>query len=251
MGRRSSGGPSIYPESAFRAHPEVIYTRGFEAYKIYHAYPVVDVSNLQPAREALKAARCRLPNNTLSPRGKIGCMEEEFTKVNEDVRGDVKVTINEAATLLGVHPNTVRSRVKAGIYVAERVSTEHGLTWMIDRGSLVNLPPPRASQQPSPPLVKPEAAASVEAIQELLKPLVEDLGRTREELGAERVRRELAERERDELAARITKLQEPRESSEEPIDIPKREEGSQDTEGPETSVQPPKRSWWRRFFGFD
>jgi chloramphenicol 3-O-phosphotransferase len=43
------------------------------------------------------------------------------------------ITIAEAAALLGVHPNTVRNRVKAGMYEAEKVFTENGQTWMIDR----------------------------------------------------------------------------------------------------------------------
>ena len=69
-------------------------------------------------------------------------MGEGHTGGNRDVRGSGRVTITEAATLLGVHPNTVRGRVKAGIYDAEKVATEHGLTWMIDRDSLVNGPLP-------------------------------------------------------------------------------------------------------------
>jgi len=47
-----------------------------------------------------------------------------------------RVTITEAAALLGRHPNTVRSRVKAGMYRAEKVHTENGSTWMIERDSL-------------------------------------------------------------------------------------------------------------------
>jgi len=38
------------------------------------------------------------------------------------------VTIAEAAALLGCHPNTVRSRLKAGMYRAEKIDTENGLT---------------------------------------------------------------------------------------------------------------------------
>jgi hypothetical protein len=53
--------------------------------------------------------------------------------------------------------------------------------------------------------------------------LVEDLGRTREDLGAERVRREQAERERDELTIRTRELQEPREPTVQPADSLKRE----------------------------
>ena len=47
-----------------------------------------------------------------------------------------RVTIAEAAALLGCHPNTVRSRLKAGMYRAEKIDTENGLTWMIERESL-------------------------------------------------------------------------------------------------------------------
>jgi transcriptional regulator with XRE-family HTH domain len=47
-----------------------------------------------------------------------------------------RVTIVEAAALLGCHPNTVRYRVMAGMYRAEKVPTENGPTWMIERDSL-------------------------------------------------------------------------------------------------------------------
>jgi transcriptional regulator with XRE-family HTH domain len=49
-----------------------------------------------------------------------------------------RVTIAEAAALLGCHFNTVRSRLKAGMYRAEKVDTENGLTWMIERESLTD-----------------------------------------------------------------------------------------------------------------
>jgi transcriptional regulator with XRE-family HTH domain len=47
-----------------------------------------------------------------------------------------RVTIVEAAAQLGCHPNTVRYRVMAGMYRAEKVPTENGPTWMIERDSL-------------------------------------------------------------------------------------------------------------------
>ena len=48
-------------------------------------------------------------------------MTEGPDHVNKDVRPPNRVTIAEAATLLGVHPNTVRNRVRDGTYKAEKV----------------------------------------------------------------------------------------------------------------------------------
>jgi hypothetical protein len=158
-----------------------------------------------------------------------------------------RVTITEAAALLGVHPNTVRNRVRGGVYDAEKVSTEHGVTWMIDHDSLVNTPLPRASQQTPSQMVNLEGAHPVEVVQELLRPFVEDLGRVREELGAERERREQAERERDELAARLASLEEAREAPEGVAEDAGGSESHSATEAAQEAPEP--RLWWRRWFG--
>src|SRR5918994_989071 len=142
-------------------------------------------------------------------------MGEDRRDTTNDVRGSDRVTIAQAASLLDVHPNTVRNRVKAGVYDAEKVVTENGQTWMIARNSLLNNPLPKGSQQA--PLQRNAAGEvqPVELIQDLLRPFVEDLGRVREELGAERVRREQAEQERDKVAAELEKtLREAREAPE-------------------------------------
>jgi hypothetical protein len=173
-------------------------------------------------------------------------MSDDHTEVNRDVRGSDRVTITEAATLLGIHPNTVRGRVKAGVYEAEKVATEHGLTWMIARNSLVNYPLPRESQPPPSQVVNHQAATPITMVQDLLRPFVEDLGRVREELGTERVLRELAERERDELRKQLEALQEPREA---PVTA---SEGTDSGEAPSEQQEPAqRRSWWKRFFGLE
>jgi hypothetical protein len=180
------------------------------------------------------------------------CMGENHTEVNQNVRGLDRVTITEAATLLGVHPNTVRGRVKAGLYDAEKVATEHGLTWMIDRDSLVNNPLPRDLQLAPSQMVNPETATPTEVVQDLLRPFVEDLGRAREELGAERVRREQAERERDELAARleaVTKTPEAPESAARTSDTTEPRSTTEGQQEPTSRPQEETRSWWRRMFG--
>lgn len=170
-------------------------------------------------------------------------MGDDHTEVNRDVRGTGRVTITQAATLLGVHPNTVRGRVKAGVYDAEKVATEHGLTWMIDHDSLVNNPLPKGSQQTPSQVVNPQDVTPLEIVQDLLRPFVEDLGRVREELGAERVLREQAERERDELAARLEALTEKRDATETAL------EGMEKVEAPPEQQEPAqRRSWLYRFF---
>ncbi len=172
-------------------------------------------------------------------------MEEEQHDSNSPDRAFDRVTISEAATLLGVHPNTVRNRVKDGTYIAEKVFTERGPTWMISRNSLVTNTPTSGSQPTPLQIVNKEA---LEVVQDLLRPFVEDLGRVREELGAERVRREQAEREREELAAQLAELEaapEPRQEAPETLSSASTEEG----EGVETPLPQEPRSWWRRLFG--
>lgn len=187
-------------------------------------------------------------------------MGEDHTGVNKDVRGTGKVTITEAATLLGVHPNTVRGRVKAGMYDAEKVATEHGLTWMIDPDSLVNEPLPRDSQHPPLQTVNPDAVNPLELVQDLLRPFVEDLGRVREELGAERVRREQAELERDDLRRQLEALRGPPQAPQTVPECPEGGELRSDTAGPQTGIQEPggvdeeptdtpRRPWWLRWLG--
>ena len=194
-------------------------------------------------------------------------MSEGRQDTNNHGTGGDRVTIAEAATLLGVHPNTIRNRVKAGIYNAQKVVTENGQTWMISRNSILNNPLPKGSQQ-SPSQQSPNVEVqAAHLVQDLLRPFVEDLGRVREELGAERVRRELAEqerdrlaaeqaadrslreeaeRERDELAARLRASSEPRELAERVSEAVDRGEASPEPQDP---IERP--SWWRRFFGIE
>ncbi len=176
-------------------------------------------------------------------------MGEDHAEVNRNVRGKGRVTITEAAALLGVHPNTVRGRVKAGVYEAEKVATEHGLTWMIDPDSLVNLPLPRDSQQTPSQEVNTDAVTPMEMVQDLLRPFVEDLGRVREELGAEKVRREQAERELDELRTRLEALEAPDSGMEAPKGAEPRSGAVGAKEGAEEPEEMARRPWWVRWFG--
>jgi hypothetical protein len=74
----------------------------------------------------------------------------------------------------------------------------------------------------------------------------EQAERERDELAeVERIRREQAERERDEMAARLAELEAASEPPEEPATV------TEEPEGVETPLGEERRSWWRRWFGFD
>jgi hypothetical protein len=104
----------------------------------------------------------------------------------------------------------------------------------------------------------------MEFVQELLRPFVSELGEIREELGAERVRREIAEstlregmaeeqrrreeaeRERDDLRRELYALREPQESPETVEEEPERAGPHSATGEAQEGV---RRPWWRRMFG--
>jgi len=87
-----------------------------------------------------------------------------------------RVTLTQAAALLGCHRNTVKNRMQAGMYRGEKVHTENGPTWMIDRNSLTNNAPTTAQQQG----VGGMPALQQEAIQELASAIVREAGIARD-----------------------------------------------------------------------
>lgn len=135
------------------------------------------------------------------------------------------VTVAEASRLLGVHRNTVRNRVKAGRYKAHKFVTPQGETVMIERESLDLTPtngvvdpptntvhhkghnPSQTAQDTHAIAVGAQQAQAEALVQSLLAPFIAELGTVREDLGRERERREQAERERDELRARLEALE--------------------------------------------
>ena len=165
------------------------------------------------------------------------------------------LTIPEAATLLGLHQNTIRNRIKDGTLQAEKVATERGLTWMIDRDSLNNLTNTTLSSA-SQVIVNPDVRG---ALQSVLEPFVRDLGDVREELGRERERRE-------QLQSRLVELQEEPQGAPEPPESTVREERDRllieleeeraerhrlqlELEAVYEREREEMRPWWKRIFG--
>ena len=138
------------------------------------------------------------------------------------------VSIAEAATLLGVHRNTVRNRIRAGRYKAHKLVTPQGKTYAIARESLDlrGATPTNAHAQSlsgvvhhnadNPPqpaaLVSPDQQAQADAIvQRLLAPFIAELGTVREELGRVKAERDA----RDETIAALRRRAEAAEAERE------------------------------------
>jgi excisionase family DNA binding protein len=176
-------------------------------------------------------------------------VEERHTGGAQD---SAYVTVGEAAKLLGVHRNTVHNWIRARRLTAHKVIENNREFYRIERDSLP-VGRPRADVR----TLDAQGAASAtelvgmlsQRIEEIVQGYGRELGAVREELGAERVRREQAERERDELATRLAALEEARETPTEPAEEPEGSEPRPATEGVQEPTQP--RSWWRRWFGFE
>jgi excisionase family DNA binding protein len=172
------------------------------------------------------------------------CRVGEGQDTNNVGRGD-RLTIAEAAALLGVHKNTVRNRIKNGSYRAEIVQTERGPTYLIERESLLTNLSTNTLSRASQELVGHQA---MEFVQDLLRPFVSELGEIREELGAERVRRQIAEERTAALEAELVALRETRESPQTVEEEPDKADKQPHAAAGEAE-EDVQRSWWRRMFG--
>jgi excisionase family DNA binding protein len=168
---------------------------------------------------------------------------EDRTNAHSVGRGGDRLTIGEAAALLGVHKNTVRNRIKNGSYQAEMIQTERGPTYLIERESLLTNLNTNTLSSASQELV---GAQAMEFVRELLRPFVSELGEIREELGAERVRRQIAEERTAALEAELAALREDRESPQTDEEEPERAEQPHVAAG--EAEEGVRRPWWRRMF---
>ena len=158
--------------------------------------------------------------------------------------GEDALTIRQAATLLNVHPNTVRNRIKSGAYRADKVITEHGETYLIPRSELSRDSTTNSVVSPPPSQLPPQPLPDVrEAMRALLEPFVKELGAVREELGRERERRGRLENERDELRRELEALRSKPGGPETVGEGPERAEPRSYAPGVQEATQP--RPWWR------
>jgi molybdenum-dependent DNA-binding transcriptional regulator ModE len=177
------------------------------------------------------------------------------------------VTTQQAARALGISARTVRWHIDKGNLEAKTEGEGVKRTWLVSIDSLQEF---RDSRQPtvdSPRDIRVSAKGAEispeslgNPIRELADRLAEEAARAaeyrvrlelteqaqstlEEELESERRRREDAEHERDELAAQLEALGEPRNVPETAA------EGEARGDTPPGNTEEPRTSWWQRWFG--
>ena len=179
-------------------------------------------------------------------------------------QGKEYVTVGEAAKLLGVHRNTIHNRIKAGRIKAHKILEADREIYRVERDSLgAGRTSADVHTLDAQRTTASEELARMIAtrLDEIVRDYTHELGDLREELGAERARREMAEstlkegmaeerrrreraeRERDDLRRELYGLREAPESPESPgpSETPTDASGGQQT--------PSQRPWWQRWFG--
>jgi|SRR5215210_1300966 len=183
-------------------------------------------------------------------------------------QGKDYVAVGEAAKLLGVHRNTIHHRIKNGRIKAHKSLEGDREVYRVERDSLgVGRTSADVRTLDAQRTTASEELSRMIAtrLDEIVRDYTHQLGDLREELGAERARREMAEttlregmdeercrreeaeRERDELRQELHALREPRESLETAEATPGRAEPRPATGGAQEGVQ--RRTWWRRLIG--
>jgi excisionase family DNA binding protein len=174
------------------------------------------------------------------------------------------ITVGEAAKLLGVHRNTIHYRIKKGRIKAHKVVEADNEVYRIERDSLdVGRTSADVRTLDAQRTTASEELSRMIAtrLDEIVRDYTHELGDLREELGAERARREMAEstlregmaeerrrreeaeRERDDLRRELYALRDLRESPQTVAEEPERAGPRPATGETQEGAQ---RPWWRR-----
>jgi excisionase family DNA binding protein len=193
--------------------------------------------------------------------------EDRTESAQQDDSPKEYVTVGEAAKLLGIHRNTVHHRIKSGRITAHKVVEGEREVYRVERDSLgVGRTSAYVHTLDAQRTTAGEELSRMIAtrLDEIVRDYTHQLGDLREELGAERARRQMAEstlregmaeerrrreeaeRERDDLRRELYARREPRESPETVEEAPERAEPRSATG---ESQEGARRPWWRRVFG--
>ncbi len=154
---------------------------------------------------------------------------------------DRMVTVQEAAILLGLSEDAVRSRLKRGSLAKEKAP---------DGTVLVVLGADGGADRPGPANDQPTTGQPTDQATALIEALYDQVTHLREQLAEEREARRRADtiiaqltQANDALARRVPELETATEPRESPMSASKDSSNIRLTEEEQ-------RSWWRRFFGF-
>jgi excisionase family DNA binding protein len=196
--------------------------------------------------------------------------EDRTQGAQQDESPKEYVTVGEAAKLLGIHRNTVHHRIKARRIMAHKVVEGGREVYRVERDSLgVGRTSAHVHTLDAQRTTASEELSRMIAarLDEIVRDYTHELGDLREELGAERARREMAEstlregmaeerrrreeaeRERDNLRRELYALREPRESPQTVGEEPEKAESRPATGGAQEGAQGAQRPFWRRLFG--
>jgi excisionase family DNA binding protein len=174
------------------------------------------------------------------------------------------VTVGEAAKLLGVHRNTIHNRIKNGRIKAHKVLEGDREVYRIERDSLdVGRTSADVRTLDAQRTTVGEELSRMIAthLDEIVRDYTHQLGDLRDELGDERARREMAEstlqegmteerlrredaeRERDDLRQELYVLRRPPKATE------TAEQEAEPHSATEEAQEGARRPWWRRVFG--
>ncbi len=154
--------------------------------------------------------------------------------------------VGDVARLCGVHRNTVHNWIKSGRLDAHKVIENDRDVYRINAESLANVRPeaPGRNLDAQRPTDAQELAEALgQRLQEIVQAHQQELGDLREELGRERQRRE-------ELEVRLQEYE--REATETPESASEGESGEEAWEtrtGPQSMDARERVPWWRKLFG--
>lgn len=158
-----------------------------------------------------------------------------------------RATVAEAAVLLGISEDAVRSRLKRGTLGKEKAKDGTVLVVLGEGGSTDR--PTQGGDQPTTgqPTDQPtDEATDQEELVEALQQRIEHLSRIIDTRDEEIRRRDTIIMS---LTQRIPELEAPSETRDAPETVSEGEDRGEAPPEPQEPVE--RRSWWRRFFGFE
>lgn len=165
------------------------------------------------------------------------------------MESEALISVPEAAKLLGVHPNTIRNRVKSGQYSAEWTQSSHGPKQLIPRDQVLGVSIPTADEQHQHALtfIEPRGVTLETSLQQVLSPFLERLESTLVEVGTLRESRRQLDELNQKLAAEVAQLRGERLRQQAELERLRLLAETRVAVEPAANVAAP-RSWWRRIF---